>query len=41
MMTTLVFGTFMGKVQNILVPPTEEDKEEYIEMQRTESAIMG
>jgi hypothetical protein len=41
MITTLVFGTFMGKVQNLLVPPTEEDKEEYIEMQRTESAIMG
>lgn len=32
MMTTLVFGTFMGKVQNLLVPPTEEDKEEYVEM---------
>jgi hypothetical protein len=29
MLTTLLFGTFMGKVQKILVAPTEEDKEEF------------
>jgi hypothetical protein len=33
-MTTLVFGTFMKKVQNFLVPPTNEDKEEFIEEKR-------
>ena len=30
MMTTLIFGTFMGKVQKMLVPATVEDKEEYL-----------
>lgn len=35
--TTLLFGTCMSKVQSILVPATVEDEEEYIEMQRKES----
>ena len=41
MLTTLVFGTFMGKVQKILVPPTEDEKEEYIEELRATSMIAG
>lgn len=39
MATTLIFGTFMGKVQKILVPSTKEDREEYEEHIRTMSAI--
>lgn len=35
--TTLVFGTFMGQVQNFLVPPSDADHEEVEEMQRTKS----
>jgi|APCry1669190327_1035288.scaffolds.fasta_scaffold98708_1 hypothetical protein len=39
MLTTLIFGTFMKKVQNYLVPPTEEEKEEYIEELREATFI--
>lgn len=39
--TTLVFGTFMGKVQSILVPASNEDEEEYIESQRKDSHVMA
>lgn len=35
MLTTLIFGTFMGKVQKMLVPATVEDKEEYLQERRT------
>ena len=28
MMSTLIFGTFMGRVQILLCPPTAEDKKE-------------
>lgn len=28
MLSTLIFGTFMGRVQILLCPPTEEDKKE-------------
>jgi NhaP-type Na+/H+ or K+/H+ antiporter len=41
MMTTLIFGTLMGKIQTILVPPTAKDEEEYHEMERKQSAIMS
>ena len=34
MLTTIIFGTFMGKVQKLLVPATKEDKEEYLEERR-------
>lgn len=37
MATTLIFGTFMSKVQQILVPATVEDKEEYLVERRTVS----
>jgi hypothetical protein len=40
MLTTLIFGTFMKKVQNYLVPPTEEEKEEYIEELKEASFIV-
>ena len=39
MLTTLIFGTFMGKVQKMLVPATVEDKEEYLEERRNQSYI--
>lgn len=32
--TTLAFGSFMGKVQSVLVPGTDEDEEEYTKMVR-------
>lgn len=38
--TTLLFGNFMGKVQSILVPETPEDEEEYVEMKRKNSAMI-
>jgi NhaP-type Na+/H+ or K+/H+ antiporter len=41
MVTTVLFGTFMSRVQNFLVPPTQEDKEEYEMSQRKESYIMS
>lgn len=39
MLTTLIFGTFMGKVQKMLVPATDEDKEEYLVERRNASYI--
>jgi hypothetical protein len=39
MLTTLIFGTFMGKVQKMLVPATVEDKEEYLEERRHASYV--
>ena len=39
MLTTLIFGTFMGKVQKLLVPATVEDKEEYLEERREATFI--
>lgn len=39
MLTTLIFGTFMGKVQKMLVPATNEDKEEYLVERRNASYI--
>jgi NhaP-type Na+/H+ or K+/H+ antiporter len=39
MLTTLIFGTFMGKVQQLLVPSTKEDREEYEVHQRAMSSI--
>lgn len=39
MLTTLLFGTFMPKVQKILCPPTIEDKEEFARSQRAISTI--
>lgn len=39
MLTTLIFGTFMGKVQKMLVPATDEDKEEYLIERRNASYI--
>jgi NhaP-type Na+/H+ or K+/H+ antiporter len=41
MVTTLLFGTFMSKIGKLLVPPSEEDKEEYIKMERHESHVMS
>lgn len=38
--TTLGFGTFMGKVQSILCKATDEDEEEYVEMQRKNSVMV-
>lgn len=34
--TTLVFGSFMGKVQQLLVPGSPEDEAEYTEMKAKE-----
>ena len=28
MLTTLIFGTFMGRVQILLCPPTDKDRKE-------------
>ena len=39
MLTTLIFGTFMAKVQQLLVPATAEDKEEYLEERRQATFI--
>jgi len=39
MLTTLIFGTFMGKVQKMLVPATDEDKEENLVERRNASYI--
>jgi len=39
MLTTFIFGTFMGKVQKMLVPATNEDKEEYLVERRNASYI--
>lgn len=38
--TTLAFGSFMGKVQSILVPGSAEDEEEYNLMRRKNSAMI-
>lgn len=38
--TTIGFGTFIAKVQAYLVPATQEDEEEFHEMQRKNSAII-
>jgi len=38
--TTFIFGSFMGKVQSILVPQKAEDEEEYTDMKRKNSAII-
>jgi NhaP-type Na+/H+ or K+/H+ antiporter len=38
--TTFMFGSFMGKVQSVLVPGTAEDEEEYHDMKRKNSAMI-
>lgn len=41
MVTTLLFGTFMGQVGKRLVPPTEEQAEEYNKEVRSTSVIIA
>ena len=36
MMTTLTFGNFVKKAQDYWVPPTQEEKEEFLEEQNEE-----